>query len=133
MLRVAALACLGACWVWAQDAQAAASAQDAQAIVSSLRANHPDEALQLARQALQKTPRNAQLLTLEGLAFKALGQPDKALSAFRQALRIDPNYLAALEGAAQIEYAAAEQQAIPDLDHLLVLRPGEPTAHASGQ
>ncbi|HKE28666.1 MAG TPA: tetratricopeptide repeat protein [Bryobacteraceae bacterium] len=121
MLRVAALACLGACWVWAQDAQA---------ILSALRANHPAEALQLAQQALQKTPRNAQLITLEGLAFKGLGQPEKALSAFRQALRIDPNYLAALEGAAQIEYAAAAKEAIPDLDHLLELRPGEPTANA---
>jgi tetratricopeptide (TPR) repeat protein len=104
--------------------------QDAQAIVSELRANHPAEALRLARQALQKTPRDAQLITLEALAYKGIGQTENALSAFQQALRIDPNYLAALEGEAQIEYAAADRKVVPVLDHLLELRPDEPTAHA---
>src|SRR6185369_8047617 len=66
----------------------------------------------------------------KGLALKGLGRDRDALSAFQQALQVNPEYLAALEGAAQIEYASAGDGAIPLLDRLLKLRPDEPTAHA---
>jgi tetratricopeptide (TPR) repeat protein len=86
--------------------------------------------VELARQALKVSPGDVQLLTLEGLAMKELGQTQNALALFQQALKIAPNYLAALEGAAQIEYAAGRSSAVPLLDRLLKLRPDEPTAHA---
>jgi tetratricopeptide (TPR) repeat protein len=107
-----------------------ARAQDANAIITALRADQFARALQLAEQRLKATPRDAQTLTLEGLALRGLGRSQEALAAFRRALKIDPDYLAALEGAAQIEYASGGAGATPLLDHLLQLRPDEPTAHA---
>lgn len=102
----------------------------APSITSAIRERHYEQALELARHALESTPDNVQILTLQGLAFKAMGQNQNALTAFQHALRIAPNYLAALEGAAQIEYAAGHKSAVPLLDRLLKLRPDEPTAHA---
>jgi tetratricopeptide (TPR) repeat protein len=43
------------------------------------------------------------VLTLEALALKELGRGQQALAAFGQALKLSPDYLAALEGAAQLE------------------------------
>jgi tetratricopeptide (TPR) repeat protein len=101
-----------------------------QSIASAIRAKQFDHALELARQALKTAPNDVPVLTLEALAFKELGQEQNALAAFHRALQLSPDYLAALEGAAQIEYAAGSDRAIPLLDHLLKLKPNEPTAHA---
>jgi len=54
----------------------------------------------------------------------------EALTSFQRALKISPNNIAALAGAAQIEYQEGNQTAMPLLNHLLQLRPGDPTAHA---
>lgn len=102
----------------------------AQSITSAIRDKHYDQALELAGRALEKAPDDVQILTLQGVAFQSKGQNQNALAVFQHALRIAPNYLAALEGAAQIEYAAGNKNAIPLLDRLLTLRPDEPTAHA---
>jgi tetratricopeptide (TPR) repeat protein len=107
-----------------------ASPQTAQPIVSALRDKNYEQALDLARQTLKSQPRNAQILTLEALALRGLGREQDALAAFRKALGVSPDYLAALEGAAQIEYAAGSSEATALLDHLLKLRPADPTAHA---
>ncbi len=45
-------------------------------------------------------------------------------------MRLAPDYPAALEGAAQIEYKSGSRDAVPLLDRLLKLRPNDPTAHA---
>jgi tetratricopeptide (TPR) repeat protein len=116
-----ALVCLTVAGTWAQDAQP---------IVSALRNKNYAEALELAGRALKVAPRNAQILTLEGLAYKGLGRDPDALAAFRKALSANPDYVAALEGAAQTEYAAGRAEAVPLLDRLLKLRPDDPTAHA---
>ena len=120
-MTLAVLLCSTAASVWAQNAQP---------IVTALRNKQYAQALDLAQQALKTTPRNAQILTLEGLAFRGLRRDEDALAAFQQALRADPDYVAALEGAAQIEYAAARPEAVLLLDRLLKLRPADPTAHA---
>ena len=99
-------------------------------IASALRAREFDKAVELTRSALQTSPGSAQLWTLQGIAFAGKGDSRQALAAFEQALKISPNNVAALAGAAQIEYEADGQQAIPLLNHLLELRPGDPTAHA---
>ena len=104
--------------------------QTSESIVSALRGKQYTQALNLAEQALISAPRDVQILTMKGLALKGLGRDQDALAAFQQALRINPDYLAALEGAAQIEYLAANSEAVPLLDRLLKLRPDEPTAHA---
>lgn len=110
---------------WAQT-----PAPNAQSIASALRAKNYEHALELAKQALKTAPNDVRVLTLEGLAWKELGQDQKALAVFHCALELSPDYLAALEGAAQLEYAAASERAIPLLDRLLKLRPNEATAHA---
>ena len=99
-------------------------------ISSALRAGHFDEALQLLQPELDQNPNNAQLWTLRGIALSGKGEKRPALVAFRRALNISPNYLPALEGAAQIAYETGEKDADALLVHVLQLRPDDPTSHA---
>src|SRR5580692_10098190 len=106
------------------------SESQSEPVTSALRARDYDRAVQLSRAALATSPNNAQLWTLQGIAFASKGDNKDALTAFQRALRISPNNIAALAGAAQIEYQANSTAAVPLLNHLLQLRPEEPTAHA---
>ncbi len=99
-------------------------------ISSALRAGQLDKAVELSRAALKESPNSAQLWTLQGIAFTRKGDSKDALTAFQQALKISPNNIAALAGAAQIEYQAGNPAAIPLLNRLLELRPADPTANA---
>src|SRR6266481_550624 len=99
-------------------------------ISSALRARDYEKAVELSRAALEASPNNAQLWTLQGIAQASRGDNKDALTAFQRALRIAPNTIAALAGAAQIEYQAGNAAAVPLLNHLLQLRPADPTAHA---
>ena len=101
-----------------------------ESIRSALRAKDFDKAIELSRAALQNTPNNAQLWTLEGIALASKGESKSALSAFTQALKFSPDNIAALEGAAQIEYQAGDRGAVPLLERLLRLNPEEQVAHA---
>jgi tetratricopeptide (TPR) repeat protein len=101
-----------------------------EAIKSALRAKEFDTAVQLSRSALRGSPNDPLLWSLQGIALASEGDNGKALSAFQQALKISPNNVMALEGAAQIEYQAGNRDAVPLLIHLLQLRPGDPTSHA---
>lgn len=100
------------------------------AISSALHAREFDKAVQLSRSALQTFPNDAQLWTLQGIALASGGDNKTALAAFQRALKISPDYIAALEGAAQIQYQTGNREAVPLLNHLLRLRPGDPTSHA---
>ena len=64
------------------------------------------------------------------MAFASKGDNKHALEAFLQALRIAPDYIAALAGASQIYYQAGDRRAIPLLHRLVELRPDDPTGHA---
>jgi tetratricopeptide (TPR) repeat protein len=99
-------------------------------ITSALRAGQLDKALQLLQTELQQSPRNAQLWALNGIAHSSKGDKKAALGAFRHALEISPDYLPALEGAAQIEYESGGKDAAPLLQHVLRLRPNDATSHA---
>lgn len=99
-------------------------------IASALREREFDKALQLLHTALLKFPQSAQLWTLQGIAYSGAEREKEALVSFRNALKISPDYLPALEGAAQLEYKAASGAAIPLLQHVLQLRPNDPTSHA---
>src|SRR6267378_7608416 len=101
-----------------------------ESISSALRAREFDKAVELSRSALRESPNNSQLWTLQGIALASKGDSKEALAAFQQALKIAPNSVAALAGAAQIEYEADSREAVPLLDRLLELRPGHPTGHA---
>src|SRR5579864_1362273 len=100
------------------------------AITSALSSGEFDKALQLIEPALQGSPKNPQLWMLQGLAHSGKGNQKAALSSYQNALKIAPDYLPALEGAAQLEYEAGSPSAIPLLQHVLQLRPDDATSHA---
>jgi tetratricopeptide (TPR) repeat protein len=99
-------------------------------IAAALRARDYDKAVELSRVALAASPDNAQLWTLQGIALVSTGNSKEALTAFERALKISPNNVGALAGAAQIEYQAGSQKAVPLLNQLIELRPDNSTAHA---
>ena len=99
-------------------------------ISAALRAGDFDRAVELSRAALKVSPENAQLWMLQGIAFSDKGDSKDSLVAFQRALKIAPNNIAALAGAAQIYYQAGNQAAVPLLNRLLQLRPGDPTSNA---
>jgi tetratricopeptide (TPR) repeat protein len=67
---------------------------------------------------------------LQGLAYLGAGKKKEALGSFDTALKISPDYLPALEGAAQVEFDAGSPAAVPLLEHVLRLKPDDPTSHA---
>ncbi|MBV9613646.1 MAG: tetratricopeptide repeat protein [Acidobacteriaceae bacterium] len=99
-------------------------------ISSALREHDYSRALELAQTALAASPRDVRLLALDGIALSSLGREREALQAFRSALSVKPDYVPALEGAAQLEYKMGDADAVPLLDRLLELKPEEATAHA---
>jgi tetratricopeptide (TPR) repeat protein len=109
---------------------AQATADHIAPITSALRAGQYDDALKLLQQELGKSPLSPQLWTLRGMADSGKGDKKEALSAFRHALSISPDYLPALEGAAQIEYESGGRDAATLLEHVLRVRPQDPTGHA---
>lgn len=111
-------------------AQNAGPAGSVTAIESALRGQQYSAALDLAREALKQRPNDPRILTLEGIACSSLGRQNEALAAFKQALKVDPDLLPALEGAAQVEFNAGDPGAEPLLRRIVVLQPGNPTSHA---
>jgi tetratricopeptide (TPR) repeat protein len=101
-----------------------------QSITSDLRGRDFQQALQSLHSALQESPNNPQLWMMQGLAYSGTGDSKSALASYEHALRISPDYLPALEGAAQLQYEAGSADAIPLLEHILKLRPNESTSHA---
>src|SRR2546429_5559391 len=101
-----------------------------ESIRSALRAKDFDKAVELSRAALRDSPNDTQLWTLEGIALASKGDSKGALAAFTQALKFSPDNMAALEGAAQIEYQAGNRAAVPLLERLLRLNPENQVAHA---
>jgi tetratricopeptide (TPR) repeat protein len=107
------------------------SAQSAQfeAIVSELQSKDFDNALQLLQPALKASPGNAQLWAMQGTAYSGKGQAKEALVSFRKSLKLSPDYLPALQGAAQIGFESSDPAAIPIIEHILRLRPKDATSH----
>ena len=98
-------------------------------VASELREGNNAKALELLSTALQKYPDDAQLWTMQGVAYSRQGQKKEALAAFQHALKIAPNTLPALEGAAQLEFEGSDPRGIPHLEHLLKLRSEDTTSH----
>jgi tetratricopeptide (TPR) repeat protein len=111
-------------------AQTGADTTRISAIQSALRAGDNDQALTLVHSQLQNFPKDVRLWALEGIALTHLGRDKEALVAYNKALAISPDYLPALEGAAELEYKAGSSRAVPLLQHILKVRPDEPTTHA---
>ncbi len=101
-----------------------------QNIGAALRAGEYEHALQLIEPALRDSPNDARLCSMKGVALSGLHRNADALAAFRRALKSSPDYLPALEGAAQIEYAAGDQDASALLQRILKTHPEDQTSHA---
>ncbi len=115
----------------AASAQARSQAVlDLSPIVAQLRAQDPSGALAATRTQLHRFPHDCRLLSLEGLALSALHRPGDALQSFNRALSVCPKSLPALEGAAQLRFAAADPAGKPLLQRILELQPADPTSHA---
>ncbi len=99
-------------------------------ITSALQNRDFGKALQLLQPALETSPRNPQLWAFQGLAYSGQGNAAAALGSYQAALKIAPDYLPALEGAAELEYNAGRPDAVPLLEHILRLRPHDATSHA---
>jgi tetratricopeptide (TPR) repeat protein len=98
-------------------------------IVGRIRSGDAQGALTLAQARLRREPANCQVLSLEAVAYTGLSKTDEALKSFEDALRHCPSYLPALEGAAQIGFQRQNMSAIPLLERILKLEPGNLPAH----
>lgn len=108
-----------------------APAQDsASQIAAALRAHEYQQAIELANSAIRQSPSDPQLWTLQGVALAGEGKRQEALASFRNALKLAPNHLPALQQEAQLYYEAGDLAGVPVLQHILHLRPGDPMSHA---
>ena len=67
---------------------------------------------------------------MQGVAFKGAGNTKDALASFKRAIKLAPDNVPALQGAAQIEFDQGNPAGIPIIEHLLQLHPGDLTSHA---
>ena len=99
-------------------------------IAAALRDEQYEKALQMLHTALAQSPANSELWTMQGVAFKSTGKTKEALGSFKRALKLAPDNIPALQGAAQIEFDQGDAAGIPILVHLLKLHPSDLTSHA---
>ena len=130
MRALRTLPLVGLLLVFSAPACAQADRDLTASVASALTTKEYDKALALLAPALKQTPQNPKLWTLEALALAGKGDTRGALLAYQSALKISPDFVPALEGAAQLEYNAGSPSAVPILNHLLKLRPDDPTGHA---
>jgi tetratricopeptide (TPR) repeat protein len=111
-------------------AEAQSSAPSVNTLVQELRKGDNEQALSIAEKLLATAPEDCRVLSLEAVAFAGLNRQTDALGAFKKATTQCPDYLPALEGAAQIEYAAKSDEAVPTLGRILSIQPANVTAQA---
>ena len=111
-------------------AQSPSGTGGTQAVRAALRGRDYAGALELSSAQLKQKPANPELWTLQGIALGGLHRQKESLSAFTKALSVARDYLPALEGAAELEYESGSPRAIPLLNRILKLKPGDPTSHA---
>ncbi len=130
--RVAAVVLGVVFWLWSVTFVSAQTDLPAtpQSIVQALQSHDNELALRLAQELIRARPSDPRAWTLQGIALQSLGRPQESLQAFKHALQIDPNNVAALEAAAQLEFQADSPDALPFLEKLLSLNPDDQTAHA---
>jgi tetratricopeptide (TPR) repeat protein len=99
-------------------------------IAAALREEQYDRALQLLHVALEKSPADPELWTMQGYALKGVGNTKDALVSFKHALKLHPDNIPALQGAAQIQFNQGDAAGVPILERLLKLHPDDLTSHA---
>jgi tetratricopeptide (TPR) repeat protein len=131
MLRFSLIGVVALAWtlsVQAQDANKAAKVSIS-TIESQIRSGQCDQALKNLEAALQASPNDSKLWTLEGICFGLEANDPQALAAFDRAVHISPNYTPALKGEVQILYKTGDRRAIPLLERMLKSDPTDATGH----
>src|SRR6266567_5609744 len=113
---------------WALVAQSAPA--NVAGVVDALRMRRYGDALQQCAQLLKTDPESPKLWTLRGVALENTDRASEALESYKKALKIAPDYVPALEAAAQLEYKAQSDNALPLLRRIVQIQPENPTAHA---
>jgi len=98
-------------------------------IESLIRSKEYDQALERTRSALEKTPSDYRLWTLEGIVLSTTNRKPDAVDAFDKALCLAPTYRPALQGKVELLYQTLDERAIPLLAKLLKTNPNDETAH----
>lgn len=98
-------------------------------ILQSLQQHDFAAALSASQQILASQPGNYTVWTLRGMASAGMGNASQALAAYQHALRLAPEYLPAMEGAAQTAYQLKRPEARSLLLKILAKQPGDPTTH----
>lgn len=109
---------------------ASQEASPAALISEALRTGRPEEAVKLAEQWIDADPADPRPGTLKGIALSQLDRPADAILAFESALAVQPSYLPALQGVAEIEFRLGRPTARLRLERIAALQPRNPTAHA---
>lgn len=99
-------------------------------IVRALQSRDFSTALSLSQSALKAHPGDYRIWTLRGMATEGTGNLPAALADYQHALKLAPNYLAALEGAAQADFRLGHDSARTYLLKILAQRPDDPRTHA---
>lgn len=99
-------------------------------VTQALRNRQFDSALELSASGLKRSPADPRLWTLQALAYAGLKKSAEALESYHRALRIAPEYLPALQGAAELEYALHKPDAEDLLNRIVAIKASDQTAHA---
>jgi tetratricopeptide (TPR) repeat protein len=108
--------------------QKMASDNSIASIQSLIRSHQYDQALQASQSAVNAAPSDFRIRVLEGLILSIQGKDSEALSAFDEALKLSPDFPAALKGEVQLYYKAHDKRAIPLLKRILKADANDQTA-----
>jgi tetratricopeptide (TPR) repeat protein len=124
--RITRICLISSIFVWTALAQ---PRDRLDAIGAALNERAFANAIELLRPALEASPTDPQLWAMQGAAYAGMGNKKEARASYLQALKIAPDYMPALKGAAQIEYDEGSAAGIPLLKRVLRERPTDLTAH----
>lgn len=97
---------------------------------AALRAGRPEEAHHLLAGPLNENTTDPRIWTLDGFALTRMGRNRDGLKSYQRALGLAPDYLPALEGAAETAFKARLPEAPELLRRVSTLQPGDETSHA---
>lgn len=128
------LALLGTPLSFRIDAQSAppspASSPSLTALLDALKSGRNVDALRYSADLVRTNPDVPKIWILRAVSLERLNHPKEALAAYQYALKLAPDSLPALEGAAQLEYKAQSPAALPLLRHILSIDASNSIAHA---
>jgi tetratricopeptide (TPR) repeat protein len=113
--------------VFAVALGAAARADD---LTDALTAGRFTDVVRLADAKLKNAPRDARTWTIRGIALERLQRLPESLQSFERALAIDPQSLAALQGATEVAYRTKNPKTATLVARVLARDPANQTAHA---